>query len=95
MPRTSLPIPDDFAFSAGQSIELSAGDGSLTVESALDRVAFMRDFDISRDAKGLALAECLTVILAQIVNILNADQAAGKLPDVMPLIAPTERKNPF
>ncbi|ABD72006.1 hypothetical protein Rfer_4320 (plasmid) [Rhodoferax ferrireducens T118] len=95
MPKTSLPIPDDFAFSAGQSIELPAGDGSLTIESALDNVAFMRDFDISRDAKGLALAESLTAILAQIVHVLKADQAAGKLPDVMPLIAPTARKNPF
>lgn len=95
MPKRKLDIPADFAFSAGGSIELPVGDGSLTIESAEDRVSFMRDFDITRDANGLALADSLVVILAQAILKLRTDLAAGKLPDKMTLIAPTVRPNPF
>lgn len=95
MPKTLPAIPTDFVFSAGGSIEFPVGDASLTVESAEDRVSFMRDFDITRDAHGLALAQSLCAILAQTIVVLQADQAAGTLPKVLSVIEPTVRKNPF
>ena len=95
MPKALHTISPDFAFSAGGSIELPAGDASLTVESALDRVKFMSDFDITRDARGLALAEFVAAILEKTIAVLKADQAVGKLPDVLSLIEPSIRSNPF
>ena len=95
MPKALHTLSPDFAFSAGGSIELPSGDASLTVESALDRVKFMSDFDITRDARGLDLAEAVAAILVRTIDVLKADQAVGKLPDVLTLIAPTQRDNPF
>lgn len=95
MPKTSFKLPPGFAFSAGGSIEFTSGDYGLTVESGVDKVCFMREFDITRDAKGLALAEVLSTLLEQTLSVLRADQAAGKLPAVLELIEPTFHKNPF
>lgn len=75
------PIPPkSFAFSAGGSIELDAGSGSLTVESAEDRMSFMQSFDITRDQQGLELALSLAAVLAQTIDAMQEDQAKGALP---------------
>lgn len=96
MTTPKLPTLNHFAFSAGDSVELTLPQqGTLTVESAQDRVCFMRDFDITRDAVGLALAESILAIVAQAVGVLKADQAAGTLPTELELTVPVVRPNPF
>jgi hypothetical protein len=95
MPKTSLSVPAGFAFSAGGSIELRAGDAGLTIDSAEDKVSFMGDFDITRDARGLALAQSLSQLLDGALLVLKTDKAAGRLPDVLSLLAPTVHQNPF
>lgn len=83
-------------FSSGDSVELVFGDSRLTVESSDDKVCFTTDIpDIRRDAQGLRMAQALLTVLAATVHVLEADLAAGKLPDQLALIAPTVRANPF
>ena len=83
-------------FSPGDSVELSVGDLSFSVESALDKLSFMTGIpDITRDAHGLNLARTLVLLLSNAVKVLESDQLAGKLPEALQLIAPTVRANPF
>ena len=83
-------------FSPGDSVALTSGDLSVTVESAEDKVSFTTDMpDITRDARGLHIAQALLLVLTTTVRVMEADLAAGKLPDQLALIAPTVRANPF
>lgn len=93
--QTQIQIPKDFAFSDGLCVDLPHKDTSLTIESAADRVTVLRNFEITRDAKGLALALEMAQVLAQCISVLKAEQEAGKLPASLELVAPTVRDNPF
>lgn len=92
---TNPTLPKSFAFSAGGSIELDAGSGSLTVESAEDRISFMQSFDITRDQQGLDLAVSLASVLAQAIDAMQADQAKGALPKKLELTGLTVKPNPL
>lgn len=83
------------AFTPGASVEIPTGTGSLTIESAEDKISFMSDFDITRDEKGLALAQALAIVLAGAIQALKQDQAAGQLPAVMSFEKPTIKPNPL
>lgn len=84
-----------FAFSAGGSLILKACPSVLSVESAEDQVSFMSDFNITRDAVGLALARDLLSILLGAIQTLEADQKSGTLPPVLALRAAMAKGNPL
>lgn len=91
-------ISPGFAFSAGSSIDMpngSAGEGTTTIESAEDRVTIQGGFVITRDLRGLELAQALLTLAQGAVGVLKRDQAAGSLPKVLTLDQPTLRDNPF
>ena len=95
MVQKSNPPISEMAFSEGGSIELAADAGPLVIESAEDKISFMSDFDIGRDAKGLALAKSLMAILAGAVACMERDQGAGQLPETRVLAMTTTRPNPL
>jgi hypothetical protein len=87
---------ENFAFSPGGSMSLVAGDETITIESAEDKIAIMGgSLSISRDAQGLALAQALATVFADAVKVMQADKAAGNLPETLTLLKPTVRANPF
>lgn len=95
MPETNTTPSPDMAFSPGASIDLPTATGTLTIESSEDRLSFMSDFDITRDAKGLELAESIAKVMANAIAVLKLDLAAGTLPEILELIKPTQGKNPL
>lgn len=86
-----------FAFTAGGSVELPSGNegGGLTVESAEDQVSFTSDFNIKRDASGLALARDLVDIILGAIQTMKDDQQAGRLPHSLQPLKPTVKSNPL
>lgn len=94
-------VPVNFPFSPGGSIELPSGQSragsevSVSIESAEDKITFAGNFVITRDLKGLALAQAMLSVLQGSVQVLMADLASGRLPDALPIESPTERDNPF
>ena len=78
------PFSDDSA---------SVAVGGLTVENGRERVAVYGSLDITRDAKGLADARALAVLLNQAVAVLEAEphSAAGAAKPA----AAKSVKNPF
>lgn len=99
MKHPALPlIPAGFAFSEGGCIELACGPGdadSLTLDSAQDRLRLGGAISITRDRQGLALAHALLQVLEQSVQVLQADEVAGRLPEAVALEKPIEHDNPF
>lgn len=88
---------NNFAFTAGRSVELPSGNegGGLTVESAEDQVSFTSDFNIKRDASGLALARDLVDILLGAIQTMKEDQQASRLPQILTSKKATVRDNPL
>ena len=84
-----------FAFTAGGSVSLVAGAGALVIESSEDKVSFMSDFDITRDAAGLALARNVVDVLLGAIQVLNDDKKAGRLPQEVVLQKPVVKANPL
>ena len=67
--------------------------GELTVENGTDRIALYGSLDLTRDKQGLAQARALAALLAQAIQLLEADPL---LPDAVPSpVAPGTVKNPF
>ena len=67
--------------------------GDLKFENGRDRIACYGSLDLTRDKAGLALARQIQVVLASVVQALEADTA---LPDAIP--PPKQRgkvRNPF
>ncbi len=88
-------IPDDFAFSEGGSLQIGSGKNAVTVESSADRIVFMSDFEITRDADGLTSARQMAHILARAIAKLEGDQKSSDLPDKLSPSAPTIKGNPL
>jgi predicted ATP-dependent Lon-type protease len=84
--------PKNFAFSAGGSISYASG---LTVESSEDKLVIIGGMTITRDVKGLKLAQSMAQLLFDAVKMMEQDQAAGNLPEEIAVIAPTVRANPL
>ena len=81
---TLKPFADDAA---------STSIGELTVENGTDRIAVYGSLDLTRDKHGLAHARALAALLAQAIQLLEADTS---LPEaVPPPAAPRTVKNPF
>ena len=92
--KTDIPL-NQFAFTAGGSVALKTGDSDLTVESAQDQLSFMSDFNITRDAVGMALARDLVDILLGAIQTMKEDQQNGHLPQTLPLKKAILRANPL
>lgn len=88
-------VPVNFAFSEGGSVDLPTGDDLLTIESAQDTISFSGSFTLTRDQRGLALAQAVLTVLKGSVEQMQSDLAAGRLPETLVLEKPTERDNPF
>lgn len=93
-PKTQVPL-NELAFSAGGSVTLTHGDAELTLESSDDQLSVMSDFNITRDAAGLALARDLVDVLLGAIATMKDDQKAGRLPEVITVKKPIIRGNPL
>lgn len=74
--------------------------GGLSAENHPDRLVVFgeADFTITRDARGLQLARTLAPLIADALKVLEADHAAGRLPEVIedtPAAPTDEIKNPL
>ena len=92
--KSEIPL-SELAFSAGGSVTLTHGDAELTLESSNDQLSVMSDFNITRDAAGLALALDVVDVLLGAIATMKADKKAGSLPDVLTVNKPTVRNNPL
>lgn len=54
--------------------------GSLSVENRLDRISLSGDIDLTRDQQGLALAQQLQKLLADVVAELEKQELPKELP---------------
>lgn len=68
---------------------------TFTIENRLDRVSLHGSLDITHDAQGLALACQLKHLLDGMVEVLNAAQANGNLPDKITINSGDKVDNPF
>lgn len=92
--KTEVPL-NKFAFTAGGSLDLKAGDGTLTIESSVDQLSIMSDFNITRDAAGLELARNMVDVLLGAIQTLKDDQQAGRLPQTLSVKKAVVRDNPL
>jgi hypothetical protein len=65
--------------------------GGLTIENRLDRITISGDIDLTADKAGLADAQALSRLLADVVAKLEAQT----LPDQLPPSANVTVANPF
>ena len=66
--------------------------GQLAIENRVDRVTLHGDVELTKDKKGLALAQQLKAVLDATVKALEADKA---LPEAVQVEKPRTVKNPF
>lgn len=80
----------DFEPYANESDVLTLGN--LSIENRVDRLRVHGDADITRDRRGLAIAQRLKAVLDATVRALEAD---GALPDEVRTTPPRQVANPF
>lgn len=95
MKDTGTTSLNKFAFSAGGSVNLGTDDSVLMVESDIDQLSVMSDFNITRDAVGLDLARDLVDILLGAIQTMKEDQQAGRLPTILAAKKPVVWNNPL
>lgn len=66
--------------------------GGLEIENRVDRLSMIGDLVLTRDQTGLALAQDLQSLLAQVIQTLEDDPA---LPQAVEVVAAKTVKNPF
>lgn len=69
--------------------------GDFNIENHLDRVSLFGSLDLTRDRAGLELAKKMRILLDATVTQLEADAAAGTLPDTVQVTPAESVKNPF
>lgn len=81
---------NDFEPYANESDVLTLDN--LSIENRVDRLRLHGDADLTRDRRGLALAQRLKAVLDATVRALEADPA---LPDAIRIDEPPTVDNPF
>lgn len=69
--------------------------GDFNIENRLDRVSLYGSLDLTRDKAGLTAAKKLKELVDATVKQLEADSAAGTLPDAVHVVPAESVKNPF